>query len=76
MELVTDPRAKACYILDHGWELAEHRQDGNHQYTTWQRPFLTGVDLETAYAMQKAQEDQIGDRCPLEEAKKFVAGMK
>lgn len=64
---------KACYILDHGWELSEHRQDGNHQYTTWQRPFLTGVDLETAYAMQKSQEDEIGTKCPLAEARKINA---
>lgn len=70
----TDRRAMACYILDHGWELAEHRQDGNHQYKTWRRPFLEGTDLDTAYAMQRGQEDRMGDKCPLEEAKKIVAG--
>ena len=35
---------------------------------------MTGVDLETAYAMQKGQEDRMGDKCRLEEAKKIVAG--
>lgn len=72
----TTRAAMACHILDHGWGLSEHRQDGNHQYTTWQRPFLTGVDLESAYAMQRAQEDEMGEKCPLEEAKKLVAGWK
>ena len=69
---------KSCYILDHGWEFVENpdggKADSVHLYKTWQRPFMTGVDLETAYAMQKGQEDRMGDKCPLEEAKKIVAG--
>lgn len=70
--------AKAAYILDHGWKFiaprSQQENNGIQLYKTWQRPFLTGVDLETAYAMQKAQEDQMGDKSPLEEAKKIVAG--
>lgn len=54
------PIAKAAYLLDHGWDF-EHKQDGNHLYKTPERPFMErGVDLETAYAMQKSQEDQFG----------------
>ncbi len=79
MTETTDPRAMACHILDHGWELVDSLNMGKldhvQLYKTWQRPFLTGVDLETAYAMQKAQEDSIGDKCPLQEAKNFVAKM-
>lgn len=73
---MSDAIKKATYILDRGWELSEHRQDGNHQYNTWQRPFLTGVDLDTAYSMQKAQEDQIGDISLLEAARKLVSKWK
>jgi hypothetical protein len=50
---------KACYIHDKGWTLAEHRQDGNHQYT------INGgrnVSLQTAWEIQIAAEkgDQYG----------------
>jgi len=62
------PIQMACYIHDRGWSLAEHRQDGNHLYTSPQRPFMQGVDLETAYGLQKSQEDRMGDKVPLEEA--------
>lgn len=50
---------KACYLHDKGWVLAEHRQDGNHQYT------INGgrnVPLQTAWEIQIAAEkgDQHG----------------
>ena len=47
------PIEKACYIHDKGWKLAEHRQDGNHQYT------INGgrnVHLQTAWEIQIAVE--------------------
>lgn len=71
------PIQKAAYILDHGWELVPQATDGKldcvYLYKTWQRPFLTGVNLEIAFDMQKTQEDETGNKCPLEEAKKYLA---
>lgn len=73
----TDPRAMACHLLDHGWSFVESINCGklNHiqLYKTWQRPFMEGVDLETAYAMQKSQEDRIGNKSTLDEAKEYMA---
>ena len=67
---IISPLQMACHIHDRGWVLAEHRQDGNHLYASPQRPFMQGVDLETAYGLQKSQEDKMGDKIPLEEAKR------
>jgi hypothetical protein len=57
--VTTDPRAKACYILDRGWILKDHRQDGRHIY---EKPGSFGVgymELDDAYRLEKGNQDAI-----------------
>lgn len=55
----TDLRAKACYILDRGWILKDHRQDGHH---TYEKPGSFGIgilELEDAYKLERGNQDAI-----------------
>lgn len=54
-----DDCRRACYILDKGWSLVEHKQEGEHLYS------INGgrhVPLQTAYEIQIAVDkgDQRG----------------
>lgn len=51
-----DTRELACYILDHGWELCEHRQDGEHTYRKTGAFGIGAMELRRAYHFQKGME--------------------
>lgn len=74
--MVIRPVQMACHIHDRGWIISEHRQDGKHLYTSPERPFMDGVDLDTAYALQRSQEDKMGDKIPRDVAMQQINDSK
>jgi len=55
--------AKACYLLDHGWEFVEPRnQEENrapHRYTKKNASGMSNMLLEDAYKLEKGNNDLV-----------------